>query len=279
MSEVTQLNERVIRCRKGLRPIDFTELYMYRELLGFLIWREILIRYKQTAIGIAWAVIQPVITMVVFTVIFGKLAKFSSGSAPYAIMVYAAVLPWQFFANALTQSSNSVISAGNMVRKIYFPRIFIPASASLSGVLDFTISLLILFGLMLFYGVGLRPHLLLLPLFFIIAFATSFGAGLWLGALNVKYRDVKFAVPFLVRLGMYISPVGFMTSVIPDKWLFWFSLNPLVGVIDGFRWAILGPEFEPYWPGLCISLAMVLVLLITGAFFFRCTEKTFADLI
>jgi lipopolysaccharide transport system permease protein len=252
---------------------------MYRELLGFLIWREILIRYKQTAIGIAWAVIQPVITMVVFTVIFGKLAKFSSGSAPYAIMVYAAVLPWQFFANALTQSSNSVISAGNMVRKIYFPRIFIPASASLSGVLDFTISLLILFGLMLFYGVGLRPHLLLLPLFFIIAFATSFGAGLWLGALNVKYRDVKFAVPFLVRLGMYISPIGFMTSVIPDKWLFWFSLNPLVGVIDGFRWAILGPEFEPYWPGLCISLAMVLVLLITGAFFFRCTEKTFADLI
>ncbi len=271
--------ERVIRPRKGLVPIDFRELWAYRELLGFLVWRDIVIRYKQTAIGILWAVIQPVLSMVVFTVIFSRLAKLSSGGAPYAVMTFAAILPWQFFAGALSQSSASVVGSSAMISKVYFPRFFIPASATLGGLADFLVSLVILFGLMLWYGVPFRPHLLLLPCFFAVGAAAAFGAGLWFGALNVKYRDVKYVVPFLVRLGMYVSPVGFMSAVVPERWRFWYSLNPMVGVIDGFRWAILGPEFEPYWPAFAVSVAVVALVLVSGAYFFRSTERTFADVI
>ena len=271
--------ERIIRPRKGIVGINFSELWRYRELFGFLTWRDIIVRYKQTAIGILWAVLQPLLTMVVFTVVFGKLAKFPSNDVPYAIMTFAGLLPWQFFSNALTRGSDSVVSAGNMVRKIYFPRLIIPASATLGAVVDFIIAFVVLLGLMAYYGVDFRIHLLLLPLFFLVVFISAFGASLWFSALNVKYRDVKHIMPFIVKMGIYVSPVGFMSSIIPDKWRFLYSLNPMVGVIDGFRWAILGPRFEPFWPGFWISLSMVTLLLVTGAFYFRSFEKTFADVI
>lgn len=277
--ESQALPERIIRPRKGLIDINFAELWRYRELFGFLTWKDVIVRYKQTAIGIAWAVLQPLLTMVVFTVIFGKLAKFPSNGAPYAVMTFAAVLPWQFFSNALTRGSDSVVGAGNMVRKIYFPRLIIPASATLGAVADFLIAFILLLALMIWYGISFRIHLLLLPAFFLIAVMASFGVSLWFSALNVKYRDVKHITPFIVKMGMYISPVGFMSSVVPEQWRFWYSLNPMVGVIDGFRWAILGPQFEPYWPGFWVSTAMVIVLLISGAYYFRYFERTFADVI
>ncbi len=273
------MSERIIRRKPGVVPIDFKELFRYRELLLFLTWRDILVRYKQTAIGVCWAVIQPLLTMVVFTFIFGRIAKFPSNDAPYAVMTFAAILPWQFCANALSQGSNSLVASANMIRKLYFPRIMIPVSTTLSGTIDFAISFLILLVLMLVYQIQFRVHLLLLPLFFMLGFATAWGASLWFGALNVKYRDVKYVIPFVVRMGMYISPVGFMSSIIPEKWQFWYSLNPLVGVIDGFRWAILGPEFEPYWPGFWTSTVIVTVILVTGTYYFRSMEKTFADVI
>jgi lipopolysaccharide transport system permease protein len=273
------INERIIRPRNGLVPINLEELWRYRELFGFLTWRDVIVRYKQTAIGILWAVLQPLLTMVVFTVVFGKLAKFPSHDVPYAIMTFAGLLPWQFFSNALTRGSDSVVGAGNMVRKIYFPRLIIPASATLGAVVDFLIAFFLLLVLMVYYGVDFRIHFLLLPLFFMVAFMTAFGASLWFSALNVKYRDVKHIMPFIVKMGIYVSPVGFMSSIIPEKWRFLYSLNPMVGVIDGFRWAILGPRFEPYWPGFWISLSMVTLLLVTGAFYFRLFEKTFADVI
>lgn len=275
----TSIPERVIRPRHGLIPVNFRELWAYRELLFFLSWRDVLIRYKQTALGVLWAVIQPVLTMVVFTIVFGKAAKFDSHGMPYAVMTFAAVLPWQFFSNALTSSGLSLVAAASMVRKIYFPRLLMPASATFSGVVDFLISLLVLFGLMAWYGTPFRGTLVLLPLFFLLALGAALGAGLWLSALNVKYRDVKYVVPFIVRMGVFISPVGFMSDIVPDKWRFWYSLNPMVGVIDGFRWAILGDAFVPYWPGLWISIVFVMILLISGAYFFRATERTFADVI
>jgi lipopolysaccharide transport system permease protein len=271
--------ERVIRRKRGLVAIDFKELWRYRELFWFLSWRDILVRYKQTVIGIAWAVLQPLLTMVVFTLVFGRLAKLPSHDAPYAVMTFAALLPWQFFANAMSQSSNSLVGSAHIISKVYFPRLIIPASATLSGVVDFLISLVVLLGLMIWYGVPLRIHLLLLPLFFIVGFLAAFAVGLWLSALNVKYRDVKYVTPFLVRMGLFVSPVGFMSSVVPQKWQSWYNLNPMVGVIDGFRWCILGPRFEPYWPGFWISLTIVILLLISGAYYFRYTEKTFADVI
>lgn len=271
--------ERIIRPRKGLIDINFPELWRFRELLGFLTWRDVIIRYKQTAIGILWAILQPLMAMVVFTVIFGNLAKFPSNDAPYAVMTFAALLPWQFFANALSRGSDSVVGAGNMISKIYFPRLIIPASATLSAAVDFVIAFAILVLLMIWYDVSFRIHLLLLPLFFLVAVMAALGASLWFSALNVKYRDVRHVMPFIIRMGIYISPVGFMSSVIPKKWQFLYSLNPIVGVIDGFRWAILGPSFEPYWPGFWVSLVVVTLLLISGVYYFRYFEKTFADVI
>ncbi|MBN2374678.1 ABC transporter permease [bacterium] len=271
--------ERIIRPRRGLIGIDFKELWIYRELFWFLAWRDILVLYKQTAIGIAWAVFQPVVTMVVFTLIFGNLAKLPSNNASYAVMTFAALLPWQFFSNAITKSSNSLISSQNLITKVYFPRIILPASATISGAVDFMISFVVLIGIMVWCKAPFRLSMFLLPLFFLFAFFAAFGAGLWLGALNVKYRDVNYVVTFLVRLGMYISPVGFISSVIPQRWRFVYSLNPMVGVIDGFRWCILGEQFKPYWPGFWASFTMVLMILVTGICFFRSTEKNFADVI
>ncbi len=274
-----QLEERIIRPKKGIIAVDFNELWRYRELLFFLTWRNVLVLYKQTALGILWALIQPIATMIVFTVIFGNLAKLPSNGIPYPIMTLAAIIPWQFFSAGLTRGSNSVVSAQTIVQKIYFPRVYIPVSQVLASFVDFVISMFILFAMMLWYQVPLRVELLLLPVFVVIIFAAAFGISMFFSALNVKYRDVQHIMPFIVRIGMYISPVGFMSSVVPEKWRLLYSLNPIVGVIDGFRWAILGDRFVPYWPGFWASLCVVAVIFVVGLYYFRSTEKTFADVI
>lgn len=255
------------------------DLWRYRELFYFLAWRDILVRYKQTVIGVVWALLRPFLTMIVFTVIFGKLAKLPSGGAPYPILVFAAMLPWQFFANALTESSNSLVGNANLISKVYFPRLIIPASSVITSFVDFLISGLILVGLMIWYQFVPSVRIFSLPLFIAIAFAAAMGCGLWLTALNVKYRDFKHVVPFIVQFGLYVSPVGFSSSIVPEKWRLLYCLNPMVGVIDGFRWAIIGGESAIYLPGFLLSIGIVLVMLLSGIWYFRKTEKTFADVI
>jgi lipopolysaccharide transport system permease protein len=269
----------VIRPRRGLVPIDVSELWRFRELLVFLVWRNILIRYKQTAIGIAWALVQPVLTVVVFTIVFGMLANMPSAGAPYALVTLAAVLPWQLFSNGISAGSNSVVNAANMVRKIYFPRLFIPLSECLSGSVDFAVSLVLLIGLLAWYQIAVTWTLLLVPVFALVTLLAALGPSLWLSALNAKYRDVRYIVPFLVQAGLYISPVGFVSTAVPAHWQFWYHLNPLVGVIDGFRWAVLGPAFMPDWRGFALSMFIVLVVLLSGLLYFRKTEQTFADVV
>ena len=231
------------------------DLWNYRGLFYFLAWRDILVRYKQTAIGIVWAVLRPLLTMAVFTVVFGKIAKLPSEGAPYPIMVFAAMLPWQFFANSLSEASNSLIGNTNLISKVYFPRLVIPASSVITSFADFLISGVILATLMVWYQFVPGWRLITLPLFTGIAFAASMGAGLWLTALNVKYRDFRYLVPFIVQFGLYISPVGFSSTVVPEKWRLLYSVNPMVGVIDGFRWAILGRDAHFYWPGFSALLS------------------------
>ena len=257
----------------------WADLWRYRELFYFLAWRDILVRYKQTAIGVVWAFMRPLLTMIVFTVIFGKLAKFPSEGAPYAIMVFAAMLPWQFFANSLAEASNSLIGNANLISKVYFPRLIIPTSSVITSFVDFLISALILVGMMVWYRFVPSWRILTLPFFIAIAFAAAMGVGLWLTALNVKYRDFRYIVPFIVQFGLYVSPVGFSSSIVPEKWRLLYSLNPMVGVIDGFRWAILGGESSIYLPGFMLSLGVVVVSLVYGIVYFRRTEKKFADII
>ena len=255
------------------------DLWRYRELFYFLAWRDILARYKQTVIGVAWALIRPFLIMVVFTIIFGKLAKLPSDNVPYPILVFAALLPWQFFANAFAQAGDSLVSNANLISKVYFPRLVVPTSAVIVGFVDFLISGVILVGLMLWYGFAPDWRVLTLPAFIFIAFAAAMGAGLWVAALNVKYRDFRYIVPFVVSLGLYISPVGFSSSIVPESWRLLYSINPMVGVIDGFRWAILGGNTPLYWPGLSLSIVLVSLILVTGVMYFRKTERTFADVI
>ena len=255
------------------------DLWRYRELFYFLAWRDILVRYKQTAVGIVWALIRPFLTMVVFTVVFGNLAKLPSGGAPYPILVFAAMLPWQFFASSLSEASNSLINDANLISKVYFPRLIVPTSAVIVSFVDFLISGTILLGLMAWYNFIPSWHILALPLFILIAFATAIGAGLWLAALNVEYRDFRYIVPFIVQFGLYISPVGFSSSIVPTQWRLLYSLNPMVGVIDGFRWAILGEETQMYWSGFFLSLGLAVLLCVSGILYFRKTERIFADVI
>jgi len=257
----------------------WADLWRYRELFYFLAWRDILVRYKQTAIGVAWALLRPFLTMLVFTVVFGKLAKLPSEGVPYPVLVFAAMLPWQFFANSLSESSNSLIGNANLISKVYFPRLIIPASSVITSFVDFLISAVILLGVMVWYQFIPDWRILTLPIFIAIAFAAAMGIGLWLTALNVKYRDFRYIVPFIVQFGLYISPVGFSSSVVPEKWRLLYSMNPMVGVIDGFRWAILGGNTQIFWPGFLMSNALVLLFLLTGVWYFRRTEKTFADVI
>ena len=255
------------------------DLWRYRELFYFLAWRDILVRYKQTAIGVAWALIRPVLTMIVFTVVFGKLAKLPSGGVPYPILVFSAMLPWQFFANALSECSNSLITNANLISKVYFPRLVVPTSAVIVSFVDFLISGIILLGLMAWYDFVPSWRILTLPLFILIAFAAAMGAGLWLAALNVKYRDFRYIVPFIIQFGLYVSPVGFSSSIVPESWRWLYSLNPMVGVIDGFRWAILGGETQLYLPGFLLSAGFVVLLLVSGIQYFRAYERSFADVI
>lgn len=254
------------------------DLWRYRELFYFLAWRDILVRYKQTAVGVAWALLRPFLTMLVFTLVFSKLAKLPSGNTPYPIMVFAALLPWQFFANAFSEAGGSLIANANMISKVYFPRMVIPTSAVIVSFVDFLISGTILVGLMLWYGFMPGWQILILPVFVLIAFAASMGAGLWITALNVKYRDFRYIIPFIIQFGLYVSPVGFSSSIVPERWRFWYSLNPMVGVIDGFRWAILGGN-QIYMPGFLLSIILVILMLVTGIEYFRKTEKSFADVI
>ena len=255
------------------------DLWRYRELFYFLAWRDILVRYKQTMIGIAWALIRPFLTMIVFTFLFGKLAKLPSHGAPYPILVFAAMLPWQFFANALSECSNSLITNANLISKVYFPRLIVPASAVIVSFVDFMISGIILLALMAWYNFVPSWRILTLPVFILIGFAAAMGGGLCLSALNVKYRDFRYIVPFIVQFGLYISPVGFSSSVVPEQWRLLYSLNPMVGVIDGFRWAILGREAKLYWPGFMLSVGLVTLLLGIGIRYFRKMERSFADVI
>ncbi|HEY9692528.1 MAG TPA: ABC transporter permease [Oculatellaceae cyanobacterium] len=256
------------------------DLWLYRELFYFLAWRDILVRYKQTVIGIAWALIRPFLTMVVFTVVFGQIAKLpSEGNAPYPILVFSAMLPWQFFATALSECSNSLLTNSNLISKVYFPRLIVPASAVIVSFVDFLVSGMILLGLMAWYNFVPTWRILTLPVFILIAFAASMGAGLWLAALNVKYRDFRYVIPFIIQLGLYISPVGYSSSRINEQWRLLYSINPMVGVIDGFRWAILGGESRLYLPGFTLSLLLVALSCVMGIWYFRKTERTFADVI
>ncbi len=255
------------------------DLWRYRELFYFLSWRDILVRYKQTVIGIAWSVLRPLLTMLVFTIVFGKLAKLPSEGVPYPILVFSAMLPWQFFANSLSECSNSLIVNANMLTKVYFPRLVVPASAVIVSLVDFFISLVILAFLMVWYRFIPDWRLLTMPLFLFLGFLASFGFGLWFAALNVKYRDFRYVVPFIVQFGLYISPVGFSSSVVPEKWRMLYSLNPMVGVIDGFRWAILGGKTQLYLPGFWISTVLTVFIVLLAVRYFRKTEKAFADII
>jgi lipopolysaccharide transport system permease protein len=257
----------------------WADLWRYRELFYFLAWRDLIVRYKQTVLGIAWAVLRPLLTMVVFTLVFGKLARLPSGNVPYPILVFAALLPWQLFASAFSEAGNSLVSNANMIAKVYFPRLIVPVGAIIVSCVDFLISLAILAALLAWYGVSPDWRILTLPLFVVVALAAALGAGLWTAALNVRYRDVRFVVPFAVQLGLYVSPVGFSSSVIPEAWRLLYCVNPMVGVIDGFRWAILGGEAPLYWPGMLLSVVLITIVLATGIAYFRRTEKSFADII
>jgi lipopolysaccharide transport system permease protein len=252
------------------------DLWLYRELFYILSWRDIKVRYKQTAIGAAWSIIRPLLTMIIFTVIFGRLAKFAQDEVvPYAITVYAAMLPWQFFANALGEASNSLIGNSNLITKIYFPRMIIPASSIIVSFVDFGISFLLMIGLLAWYHFLPPIQIVLLPVFALMAFLASFGTSLYITALNVKYRDFRYIIPFIVQFGLYISPVGFKSSRVHGEWRMLYSLNPMVGVIDGFRWCIIG---EPiYFPGFLVSCIVILLFCYVGVRYFRKTEKTFAD--
>lgn len=272
-------NELVIEAGRIERQY-WKDIWKYRELFYFLAWRDILVRYKQTAIGLAWALIRPFLTMVVFTVVFGQLAKLpSQGNAPYAIMVFAALLPWQFFSSALGECGNSLLRNSNLISKVYFPRLIVPISAVIVSFVDFLISGMILVGLMAWYNFIPDWRILTLPLFIAIAFMAALGAGLWLAALNVEYRDFQYIIPFIIQLGLYISPVGFSSKIVPEQWRLLYSLNPMVGVIDGFRWAILRGESAIYLPGFLLSLGLVILLFLSGIWYFRRTEKVFADVI
>lgn len=256
------------------------DVWCYRELLYFLAWRDILVRYKQTVIGIAWAVIRPFLTMVIFTVLFSRIAKLhSEGSVPYALLVMGGMLPWQFFSTSLSESSNSLVSNSNLISKIYFPRLIVPASSVITSFVDFLITLGLMALMMAWYRFLPDWHILMLPLFVTLAFSCAFGIGLWLSALNVEYRDFRHTLPFIVQFGLYVSPVGFSSSVVPPQWRLLYSLNPVVGVIDGFRWALLRGQSPLWWPSILSSIVLTSVLCASGIWYFRRTEKTFADVI
>jgi lipopolysaccharide transport system permease protein len=262
---------------RGLFSLKLRELWMYRELLFFLSWRDMKIRYQQTVLGFAWAILQPVLTMVVFSLFFGQLAKLDSDGVPYPIFNYTALLPWQFFENAINTSTTSLVTNANMVTKVYFPRLFIPISGVLSGLVDFGIAFLILLGMMLFYQVTPTVGVFLLPLFLLLAFTTAMGVSLWMSAMNVKYRDVRYVVPFLVRFWFFATPIAYSSTLLDEPWRTLYGLNPMVGVVEGFRWALLGTQ--PPQAMVFLSVGISLLIFVSGLVYFSRTEKTFADVI
>jgi lipopolysaccharide transport system permease protein len=261
---------------RGWVPLRLGELWEHRELLYFLVWRDIKVRYKQTALGAAWAILQPVLTMVVFSVFFGRLAKVPSDGIPYPVFVYAALLPWQLFAYALSESTNSLVGSQNLIKKVYFPRLVVPIASVLAGLVDFAISFVVFLGLMMYYGIRPTLAVAMLPLFILFAVASALSIGLWLSALNVQFRDVRYTLPFLTQFWMFATPVAYPSSLVPEKWRTLFGLNPMAGVVEGFRWALLG-KATSLGPLLAVSIAVVVVLLFGGLVYFRRMESTFAD--
>lgn len=256
----------------------FSDLWRFRDLFMLLAWRDILVRYKQTVIGVAWSVLRPVLTMAIFTVVFGRLAKLPSDGIPYSVFVFAAMVPWQFFSHAVSEGSESLIANANMISKVYFPRLIVPTSSVLTCFVDFAISFCLLLGLMVWHGIPLSFRVLAIPGFLLLAVLGSLGTGYLLAALNVKFRDFRYVVPFVIQVGLYISPVGFDSRLVPDRWHLPYSLNPMVGIIDGFRWSLFGKR-PPDTAGLAIGAAVCLVLFVGGLAYFRKTEKIFADVI
>ena len=271
----------VIEPTRGLAALQLRALWEYRELLGFLVWRDVKVRYKQTALGVAWIILQPLVSMVIFTVLFGYLLQAPSDGAPYAVFAYAGLLPWNYFAGSLTRSSQSLVGSANLITKVYFPRLVIPISGVLGGLVDFGVASLVLAGLMALYRIPPTANIVWLPAFLLLALATALGFGLWLAALNVRYRDVNYLVPFLVQIWMYLTPVIYSVTLIPERFRWLLALNPMTGVVGGFRWALLGGVMETEPPGLlfAVSVVITLVVLVSGAIFFRSTERTFADVI
>jgi lipopolysaccharide transport system permease protein len=267
-----------LEASKGWVSLKLRELWEYRELLYFLTWRDIKIRYKQTALGAAWAILQPVLTMIVFSLFFGRLAKMPSDGIPYPIFSFAALVPWTLFVYGLTQSSNSLVSSQNLIRKVYFPRLVIPISTLFSGVADFLIALVVLLGMMAWYHIMPNLNIIWVPFFLLLTLVTSLGVGLWLSALNVEYRDVKYVVPFLTQFWMYATPIAYPSSLLHQPWRTLFGLNPMTGVVEGFRWGLLGTQTHP-GPILIMSTGVALLMLVSGAFYFRRMERTFADLV
>lgn len=268
----------VIKPSSGWLGLNLAEVWSRRELLYFLTWREVKVRYKQTLLGAAWALLQPLFTMIIFSLFFGRLAKIPSDGIPYPVFAFTALVPWIFFSNGLTQSANSLINNSQLITKIYFPRLLVPTAAVLGGAIDFLLAFALLLLMILWYGVGIHAGIVWIPLFVLLAFVSSLGAGLWLSALNVEYRDVRHTVPFLVQMWMFATPIAYPSSLLHEPWRTVYALNPMVGVVEGFRWAILGSKTRP--DGLLlVSSAIAIAVLITGALFFRRTERRFADLI
>ncbi len=272
----------IIEKKRGLAALKLDDLWQYRELLYFLVWRDIKVRYKQTALGVAWAVLQPLFSMVVFSVLFGSLLKVPTGDVPYPIFSYAALLPWNYFAGSLTRSSTSVVNSAHLITKVYFPRLVIPISGVLAGLLDFAIAFVVLVGMMFYFGITPTRAVFTLPAFLLLAMVTALGFGLWLSALNVRYRDVNYLIPYLVQIWMYVTPVVYGSTLIPERFRFLLALNPMTGVVEGFRWALLGGQLaDASPPGALfpISVGISLLVLISGGIFFRNTERSFADII
>jgi lipopolysaccharide transport system permease protein len=277
-ADATSLPITVIQPRRGWIPVDFRELWAFRELLFFFTWRDIKVRYKQTILGAAWAVLQPLLTMLVFSLFFGRLAKMPSDNLPYPLFSYAALVPWTFFSNGISQTSNSMISNSNLLRKIYFPRLVVPAASILAGLVDFFIAFSVLIVMMAYYGFAPTWNAFWLPALLLLAILTALGVGLWLAALNVQFRDVRHTLPFLTQFWLFATPIAYASSLLPEKWRVVYALNPMVGVVEGFRWALLGTDTAP-GPMVAVSTGVAGIVLVTGALYFRRMERTFADIV
>lgn len=277
MDDVETLPLIRIEPSRGWLRVDMRELWSYRELLYFLVWRDVKVRYKQTLLGAAWAILQPLLTMVVFTVFFGKLARMPSDGIPYPIWSYAGLLPWSYFAQALSESSSSLVGNANLIKKVYFPRLLVPVAGVVAGLLDLAVAFVVLLGLMLHYHVTPTGALLLLPAFLLLALVTALGVGLWLSALNVEYRDVRYVIPFLIQFWLFVTPVAYPSSLLPEPWRTLYGVNPMAGVVEGFRWALIGAR--PPGLMLWVSAAVSLLLLVTGLLHFNRTQRSFADVV